>query len=60
MVAGDGAALTVTLSPGQVHDGLEGRKLLTLQGPQEHPAWLLIARAGAGDAARPLAQELGY
>ena len=60
MVADDGAVLTAPLSPGQAHDGVEGRKLLTRRGPLEQPAWLLMARAYAGDATRPLAQELGY
>ena len=60
MVADDGAALTVALSPGQAHDGVEGRKLLTLRGPQPEPAYLLMARAYEGDATRQLAQELGY
>ena len=60
MVADDCTALTVTLSPGQAHDGVEGRKLLTQRGPQEPPAYLLMDRAYEGDATRPLAQELGY
>lgn len=51
--------MTVTLSPSQVHDGVEGRKLLTLRRPPEPPAYLLMARAYAGDAPRPLVQERG-
>ena len=50
MVADDGAPLTITLSPGQAHYGVEGRKLLTLRGPQEPPAYLLMDRAYEGDA----------
>ena len=60
MAAGDRAALLVTLSPGQAHDGVEGRKLLTLRGPQADPAYLLMDRAYEGAATRPLARELGY
>ena len=60
MVADDRTALTVTLSPGQAHDGVEGRKLLTRRGPQPEPAYLLMDRAYEGDATRQLAQELGY
>ena len=60
MAADDGAALMVTLSPGPAHDGVEGRKLLTLRGPQEPPAYLLMARAYAGAATRQLARDLGY
>lgn len=60
MVADDRAPLTITLSPGQAHDGVEGWKLLTLRGPQPEPAYLLMARAYEGYATRPLAQELGY
>ena len=50
----------VTLSPRQAPDGVEGRKLLTLRGPQEEPAYLPMARAYAGDAIRPLAEGPGY
>ena len=60
MAADDRAALMVTLSPGPAHNGVEGRKLLTLRGPQEEPAYLLMARAYAGEATRQLAREMGY
>ena len=60
IAADDRTALLVTLSPGQAHDGVEGRKLLTLRGPQEEPAYLLMDRAYEGDATRQLAEELGY
>ena len=60
MAVDDRAALMATLSPGQAHDGMAGRKLLTLRGAQEQPAYLLMARAYAGDAARQLARDLGY
>ena len=60
IAADDRTALMVTLSPGQAHDGVEGRKLLTLRGPQEEPAYLLMDRAYEGDATRQLARDLGY
>ena len=60
MAAGDRAALLVTLPPGQAHDGVEGRKLLTLRGAQEEPAYLMMARAYAGEATRQLARDPGY
>ena len=60
MAADDRTALAVTLSPGQAHDGVEGRKLLTLRGAQEPPSYLLMDRAYEGDATRQLARELGY
>ena len=60
MVADDHTPLTITLSPGQAHDGVEGRKLLAERGPQEQPAYLLMDRAYEGDATRQLAEELGY
>lgn len=59
MVADECTPLTITLSPGQAHDGVEGRKLLTRRRPPEQTAWRLMARAYAGDATRPLAQERG-
>ena len=55
MAVSDYADLMVSLSPGQAHDGVEGRKLLTLRGPQAEPAYLLMARAYDGDATRQLA-----
>ena len=60
MVADDRTPLTITLSPGQAPDGVEGRKLLTLRGPQPEPAYLLMARAYEGDAPCPLVWERGY
>ena len=60
MVADDRTPLTIALSPGQAHDGVEGRKLLTRRGPQEQPAYLLMDRAYEGDATRQLAVDLGY
>ena len=50
----------MALSPGQAHDGVEGRKLLTLRGPQEQPAYLLMDRAYEGNVTRQLDADLGY
>ena len=49
LAADDRTALAVSLSPGQAHGEVEGRKLLTLRGLQEHPAYLLIDRAYDGN-----------
>ena len=38
-------ALTFALSPGQAHDGPEGRKLLTSLGPQDAELALVMDRA---------------
>ena len=59
IAADDRAALMVTLSPGQAHDGVEGRKLLTLRGPQEEPAYLLMDRAYEGGGYPPVGPGLG-
>ena len=60
LAADDRTALAVALSPGQAHDGVEGRKLLTLRGPQEQPSYLLMDRAYEGNVTRQLAADLGY
>ena len=60
LAADDRTALAVALSPGQAHDGVEGRKLLTLRGQQEQPAYLLMDRAYEGNITRQLAADLGY
>ena len=59
MAADDRAALMATLSPGQAHDGVEGRKLLTLRGPQEESAYLLMARAYEGGGYPPVGLGAG-
>ena len=41
-------AITFALSPGQAHDALEGRKLLTSPGPQSPGRILLMDRAYQG------------
>jgi hypothetical protein len=58
--ANDRCALTFSLSPGNAHDGVEGRKLLSdWQGaPQNIP--LVMDRAYEGDATRQLAFDLGF
>ena len=53
-------ALAISLSPGQAHDGVEGRKLLERLGGPEEPCHLVMARAYAGNQTRQLARELGY
>ena len=52
--------MTFALSPGEAHDGPEGRRLLESLGPQESNPKLLMDRAYAGNATRGLAVELGY
>jgi transposase len=58
--ANDRCALTFSLSSGNAHDGVEGRKLLSdWQGaPQNIP--LVMDRAYEGDETRQLAFDLGF
>jgi transposase len=53
-------ALTFALSPGQAHDGPEGRKLLTTW--QRPPAGvpMVMDRAYEGDETRQLVLQLGF
>ena len=61
LVAADArTALTFALSPGQAHDGPEGRKLLTSLGPQDAELALVMDRAYQGDETRQLALDLGF
>ncbi len=61
LVAADARmALTFALSPGQAHDGPEGRKLLTSLGPQDAELALVMDRAYQGDETRQLALDLGF
>ena len=53
-------ALTFALSPGQAHDGPEGRKLLTSMGPQDADLALVMDRAYQGNETRQLALDLGF
>lgn len=48
------------LSPGQVHDAGEGRKLLNALGKPAWPIHLLMDKAYEGDETRQLARDLGY
>ena len=61
MVAADArTAITFSLSPGQAHDGPEGRKLLNRLGRQQDSVSLIMDRAYQGDETRQLALALGY
>ena len=61
MVAADArTAITFSLSPGQVHDAPEGRKLLNRLGQQHNSPSLIMDRAYEGDETRQLALALGY
>ena len=52
--------MTFALSPGEAHDGPEGRRLLESLGPRKLGTKLLMDRAYEGNATRGLAVELGY
>ena len=58
--ANDRCALTFSLSPGNAHDAVEGRKLLSnwQNPPQDVP--LVMDRAYEGDEMRQLALSLGF
>lgn len=61
MVAADArTAITFALSPGQAHDAVEGRKLISAMGAASVPMHLLMDRAYEGDETRQLALDLGY
>jgi transposase len=61
MVAADArTAITFSLSPGQVHDAPEGRKLLNRLGQQHGSPSLILDRAYQGDETRQLGLALGY
>jgi transposase len=61
MVAADArTAITFSLSPGQAHDAVEGRALLTSLGPPNRPLHLLMDRAYEGNETRQLALDLGF
>ena len=61
MVAADArTAITFALSPGQAHDGPEGRKLLRHLGNTPRPLHLLMDRPYEGDETRQLALDLGF
>ena len=61
MVAADArTAITFALSPGQAHDGPEGRALLASLGAPSRPLHLLMDRAYDGNETRQLALDLGF
>jgi len=61
MVAADArTAITFALSPGQAHDGTEGRALLSKLGAPKWPIHLLMDRAYEGNETRQLALDLGF
>ena len=49
-----------SLSPGQAHDGPQGRELLKQLGPTEHAVYLLMDRAYQGSQTHALAAALGF
>lgn len=58
--ANDRCALTFSLSPGNAHDGVEGRKLLSDWADAPHSIPLVMDRAYEGDETRQLALDLGF
>ncbi len=61
MVAADArTAITFSLSPGQRHDGPEGRELLSTLRPAESAVCMIMDRAYGGDETRQLVLELGF
>ena len=53
-------AMTLSLSPGQVHDAPEGRALLRRLAAEQEGLPLLMDRAYEGDETRQLALDLGF
>ena len=60
VAADDRTPLAFSLSPGQAHDGPEGRKLLNRLGPQRGNPPLVMDRAYSGDQTRRLAFDMGF
>lgn len=60
VAANDRCALTFSLSPGNAHDGVEGRKLLSGWRDAPHNIPLVMDRAYEGDETRQLALDLGF
>ena len=52
--------MTFCLSPGQAHDGPQGRRLLESLGPTSRPVHLLMDMAYEGNETRQLALDLGF
>ena len=60
VAADDRTPLAFAFSPGQAHDGPEGRKLLNRLGPQQGNPPLVMDRAYSGDQTRRLAFDMGF
>ena len=60
VAADDRTPIAFSLSPGQAHDGPEGRKLLDRLGPQQGNPPLVMDRAYSGDQTRRLAFDMGF
>jgi len=61
MVAADArTAITFALSPGEAHDGVEGRKLLKTLPPQSQTLHVIMDRAYEGNETRQLVLDLGF
>jgi transposase len=61
MVAADArTAITFSLSPGEAHDGVEGRKLLKTFTPSPQALHVIMDRAYEGNETRQLVLELGF
>jgi transposase len=59
VAANDRVGLTFSLSPGQAHDAVEGRKLLQAWGKPMKGLPLAMDRAYEGDETRQLVMDLG-
>ena len=60
VTASDRAAVSFSLSAGNVGDGPEGRKLLNFTAANKAHRYLIMDQAYEGDKTRALATELGY
>ena len=61
MVAADArTAITFSLSPGEAHDGVEGRKLLQTLPPPRRTLHVIMDRAYEGNETRQLVLDLGF
>lgn len=60
VAASDREAVAFSLSPGNLGDGPQGRKLLATLGNTAREVYLLMDKAYEGDATRSLATEMGY
>lgn len=60
VAADDRCALTFGLSPGNAHDGVEGRKLVSAWQSRPPHVPLIMDRAYEGDETRQLVRDLGF